>query len=226
MAGFSSGSVGPAGPQGPAGADGAPGPTGPAGSGGGDYPVRVLACAAVEEDQTSLLASTPTTTGTASHVLTMPAGPARSISITLSPHAVFVGPWTATGPGPDGVERTVNIAIPSGGSTTVYTDATFGPGTITLSRPAQGGTSGSYSGGVGPRIGLPHKALETNRAGYPVHVVAMHPAATFAAIDDGETFAAVGPSDEGVNGALVFAPGTLALFNGEQIAVSYVGDET
>lgn len=180
----------------------------------------------VEDTSDSLLGTTATSTSPRSHTLTIPPGPARSISVTLSAHAVFVGPWPVDGTGADGEPLTLSLTIPSTGSTTIYTDETFAGGsTVTLSRPGQTSAAGSYYVGLGPRIGLSHKALELTYSGGPgVVMLDKQPAAAWAAAEG--LYSVVGPSDEGRHGAIAFEPATMSILGVSEVAVVFAGDET
>lgn len=204
-------------------------PKGGGGGGGGgggaavDFPTRILEFTAVSDDLSSLLSTTNTTTSPATHNLTIPPGPARSLNITLTSHAGYVGPWTLTGAGPDGVERIVPLAIPSNGGTTIATAETFNPGTVVLSRPAQGGTSGQYTVGLGSRVGLAEKAFEVDDTTHLGLIVDAYPQDQFAGFAG--SYRLVGPSSEGVNGAFEADSATvLAFLDGQKLAIAYVGD--
>lgn len=170
---------------------------------------------------TSLLGATATTTAIASHTLTLTGAHKRTIILTLSSSAnSFVGPYTVVGTF-GGAAQTEDITVVPGGGAAYETLKTYDPGTITLSRPAQGNTSGSYTVTVGDGFGLAVEAFEGPEAlYYGGHLLSITAAgATSAAIG---TSGIVGPTLSPPNGKLQLEAGALAGFGGDPLAVCYM----
>ncbi len=192
-----------------------------AAGGGGPYYPESLYLASYVESGTEVLAATATTTSTASHSITLTGTHSRTIILTLSSSAnSYVGPYTVTGT-IGGAAQTETVQVPSGGGVTRETVKTYDPGTITLSRPAQGNTSGSYTVTVGDGFGLAVEAFEGPAAlGYGGHLLSLTAAGgTSAAI---ATSGIVGPTAAPPHGKLQLEAGALAGFGGDPLAVCYM----
>ena len=192
-----------------------------AAGGGGPYYPASLYLADYVASGASLLGATATTTSIASHTLTLTGTHSRTIILTLSSSAnSYVGPYTVTGT-IGGAAQTEDITVVSGGGAAYQTVKTYDPGTITLSRPAQGNTSGSYTVTVGDGFGLAVEAFEGPEAlYYGGHLLSITAAGgTSAAI---ATSGIVGPTAAPPHGKLQLEAGALAGFGTDPLAACYM----
>lgn len=194
-----------------------------AAGGGGPYYPASLYLESYVESGVEILAATATTTAIAAHTLTLTGTHSRTLIVTFTSSAnSYVGPYTVTGT-IGGAAQTETISVPSGGAVARQTVKTYDPGVdaITLSRPAQGNTSGSYTVTVGDGFGLAVEAFE-GPAGldYGGHLLSLTAAgATSAAI---ATSGIVGPTLAPPNGKLQLEAGALAGFGGDPFAACYM----
>lgn len=193
-----------------------------AGGGGAYYPASLYLADYVASG-TEVLAATATTTSTASHSITLTGTHSRTLILTFTSSAnSYVGPYTVTGT-IGGAAQTETVQVPSGGGVTRETVKTYDPGTdaITLSRPAQGNTSGSYTVTVGDGFGLAVEAFEGPAAlGYGGHLLSLTAAGgTSAAI---ATSGIVGPTAAPPHGKLQLEAGALAGFGTDPLAACYM----
>jgi len=192
-----------------------------AAGGGGPYYPASLYLADYVASGTEILAATATTTGTASHTLTLTGTHKRTIILTLTSSAnSYVGPYTVTGTF-DGAAQTEDITVVSGGGVAYETLKTYDPGTITLSRPAQTNTSGSYTVTVGDGFGLAVEAFEGPAAlNYGGHLLSITAAGATSGLIG--TSGIVGPTVSPPYGRLQLESGALAGYGGDPLAACYM----
>jgi len=174
---------------------------------------------------TELLGTTSNTTSVRSHTLTLGGDHARTIALVLSDTAgSFAGPWTVTGTR-NGTAQSESVNVSPDGGQTVETVKTYDPGTVTVSRPAQNNTFGSYTINVGSGFGLTLKAYEgATGVSYAGHVLSI---TTVGPLQVPITAVAsiTGPTASPPYGKFQLATGQLDTFTGDPFEVLFLAVE-
>lgn len=176
-------------------------------------------------DGNALLGATSTTTGTATHNLTLGGSHARSIQVRLASSSnAYTGSWTVTGQDINGSAQTetLSTADPTGDASPILeTKKTYKPGSVTVTRTAMANTSGSYTVNVGNAFGFSLKAYEGPTIGLG-HLLSMT-IQDFGQASLATSFAYVnGPTLSPPYGSLVFVATSLSDMAGASFQACYL----